>query len=99
MSTTTRTPDASTLRWLTWGALAVAFTVRAMATAGTQLWLDELLDFACRPPRVHRHEWRAGDVVVWDNRCVLHRARPYDHSEPRVMVHVRVAGDPATEGG
>ena len=35
--------------------------------------------------------------VIWDNRCVLHRARPYDHREPRVMRHTRVAGDPATE--
>ena len=49
------------------------------------------------PPRVHRHAWQPGDVVVWDNRCVLHRARPYDHSEPRVMKHTRIAGDPATE--
>jgi alpha-ketoglutarate-dependent taurine dioxygenase len=59
--------------------------------------LDALVDFACRPPRVLRHAWRPGDVVIWDNRCVLHRARPYDHSEPRVMHHTRVAGDPATE--
>jgi len=35
--------------------------------------------------------------VIWDNRCVLHRARPYDHREARVMMHVRVAGEPATE--
>jgi hypothetical protein len=36
-------------------------------------------------------------VVIWDNRCVLHRARPYDYREARVMRHTRVAGDPATE--
>ena len=59
--------------------------------------LDDLVDFACRPPRVLRHEWTEGDLVVWDNRCVLHRARPYDYGQPRVMVHTRVAGDPATE--
>jgi alpha-ketoglutarate-dependent taurine dioxygenase len=59
--------------------------------------LDSLLGFACRPPRVHRHDWQPGDVAVWDNRCVLHRARPYDHAEPRVMRHTRIAGDPATE--
>ena len=56
-----------------------------------------LLDDACRPPRVHRHHWQPGDVVVWDNRCVLHRACEWDLAEPRVMVHTRVAGDPATE--
>jgi alpha-ketoglutarate-dependent taurine dioxygenase len=52
---------------------------------------------ACRPPRTYAHRWQPGDVVIWDNRCVLHRARPYDYREPRVMRHTRVAGDPATE--
>jgi alpha-ketoglutarate-dependent taurine dioxygenase len=59
--------------------------------------LDELIEFACRPPRVHRHRWQPGDLVVWDNRRVLHRARPYDPAEARFMVHTRVAGDRATE--
>jgi len=35
--------------------------------------------------------------VIWDNRCVLHRARAFDHSQARVMKHTRIAGDPATE--
>ncbi len=59
--------------------------------------LGELLDQACRPPRLHEHRWVPGDVVVWDNRCLLHRARPYDRTEARTMHHTRVAGDPATE--
>jgi alpha-ketoglutarate-dependent taurine dioxygenase len=59
--------------------------------------LDDLLAFACRPPRTYRHTWQPGDVAIWDNRCLLHRARPYDHGEPRVMKHTRIAGDPATE--
>ena len=36
--------------------------------------------------------------MIWDNRCVLHRARPWSLDEPRVMHHTRVNGDPATEG-
>ncbi len=59
--------------------------------------LDELLDFACQPPRTVKHAWRPGDVALWDNRRLLHRARPYERDEARVMVHVRVAGDPASE--
>lgn len=59
--------------------------------------LDELQDFACQPPRIYTHRWRPGDTIIWDNRCVLHRARPYDFDLPRVMRHTRVAGDPATE--
>ena len=59
--------------------------------------LAELLEAACRPPRVYRHHWQPGDLVVWDNRCVLHRAGEWDLAEPRVMVHTRLAGDPRTE--
>jgi len=60
--------------------------------------LEELLDFACRPPRTYEHQWTPGDVIVWDNRCVLHRARPWDLNEPRLMKHTRIKGDPVTEG-
>lgn len=45
--------------------------------------LAELIAFATRPEFVHRHRWRAGDLVVWDNRCTMHRARPYDDNAAR----------------
>lgn len=59
---------------------------------GRQL-LENLLDRACRPPRIYYHSWRPGDVVIWDNRCMLHRATSWDLDERRVLRHVRVAGD------
>jgi alpha-ketoglutarate-dependent taurine dioxygenase len=59
--------------------------------------LDELVTFACQPPRVYEHHWHVGDLVLWDNRCVLHRARPWDPKQPRVMKHTRISGDPVTE--
>jgi alpha-ketoglutarate-dependent taurine dioxygenase len=74
-----------------------AHDVSGLSTNESEALLDELLDFACRPPRVYTHRWQVGDLVVWDNRCVLHRAQPWDWSEPRVMMHTRVSGDPATE--
>jgi len=74
-----------------------AFGIPGLAAAESERLLDELLDFACRPPRVLRHRWQPGDLAIWDNRCVLHRARPYDPNVPRVMHHTRIAGDPATE--
>ena len=74
-----------------------AHDVTGMTREEGERFLDDLLDFACRPPRVYTHRWSVGDLVVWDNRCVLHRARPWDWSEPRVMMHTRVSGDPATE--
>ena len=43
------------------------------------------------------HQWRPGDVVVWDNRRLMHRAMPYDMTEPRRMWHTRIAGERETE--
>ncbi len=74
-----------------------AYGVPGLASQESERLLDDLVEFACQPPRTHRHAWKPGDVVIWDNRCVLHRARPWDHAEPRVMHHTRIAGDPATE--
>ena len=55
--------------------------------------LDELLARATAPDRIYRHEWQVGDVVIWDNRGVLHRACPYDPSSPRDMHRTTFAGD------
>lgn len=64
-----------------------------MDTAEGQRLAAELLEEACQPPRLYSHTWRAGDVVLWDNRCVLHRARPYNLSERRLLQHVRIVGE------
>ena len=42
-------------------------------------------------------KWRAGDVLAWDNRALLHRACPYDYSQPRVLIGTRVAGEVPSE--
>ena len=68
-----------------------------IGAAESERLLEDLVHFACQGPRVLQHRWQAGDVVIWDNRCVLHRVRPWNLSEGRVMVHTRVAGDPITE--
>jgi alpha-ketoglutarate-dependent taurine dioxygenase len=74
-----------------------AYGIPGLDGAESETLLSDLVEFACRPPRTYGHRWQPGDVVIWDNRCVLHRARPYDYREARVMRHTRVAGDPATE--
>jgi alpha-ketoglutarate-dependent 2,4-dichlorophenoxyacetate dioxygenase len=40
--------------------------------------LAELTEFATQREFVHRHSWQIGDLVIWDNRCTMHRVRPYD---------------------
>ena len=64
-----------------------------MSDEDSEALVARLMAFACRPPRVFAHRWSPGDLVVRDNRCVLHRGRPWDHGEARVMRHSRVAGD------
>jgi alpha-ketoglutarate-dependent 2,4-dichlorophenoxyacetate dioxygenase len=41
--------------------------------------LEELLAFATQPQFVYAHKWRAGDILIWDNRCTLHRGTEYDY--------------------
>jgi taurine dioxygenase len=50
--------------------------------------LYQLLDFATQPHRVYTHQWRKGDLVMWDNRCLLHRAvRDYEMAKYRRILH------------
>ena len=53
----------------------------------------EISGFCIRPDHVYSHQWRPGDVVIWDNRSVLHRGRTYDPSSRRVMHRATIAGD------
>lgn len=45
--------------------------------------LDELQRVATRPDRVYAHIWQPGDLLVWDNRCMLHRVTPYAAMDER----------------
>ena len=59
--------------------------------------LKELVELATRPERVYQHAWRQHDLVIWDNRCLLHRGRPWDAKHhTRVMHRTTVAGDGPT---
>ncbi|QQS12514.1 MAG: TauD/TfdA family dioxygenase [Rhodospirillales bacterium] len=53
-----------------------------------RLFLRELIEFATQPRFVHRHRWRNGDLVIWDNRCTMHRATPYDTTLKRDLRRV-----------
>jgi alpha-ketoglutarate-dependent 2,4-dichlorophenoxyacetate dioxygenase len=59
--------------------------IRGMATAPARLLLLDLLEHATQREFVYRHVWRNNDVVMWDNRCTLHRGRPYDIDKLREL--------------
>jgi len=48
-----------------------------------RLLLRELIEHATRPEFVYRHQWRGGDLVIWDNRATMHLARPFDDAKYR----------------
>ena len=73
--------------------------VEGMDEAAGRALLDRLLAWCTREREVYRHRWQAGDVLLWDNRCVLHRAQGFDERYPRVMHHVRMVGDGPVEPG
>lgn len=47
--------------------------------------LEELIEFATQEQFVYTQNWKVGDLVIWDNRCTMHRGRPYDASQRRVL--------------
>lgn len=70
-----------------------AWLVEGMSIDDSRILIAKLLEIISRPDRVYRHTWRVGDLVMWDNRCVLHRGRPWDSARhPRVMHRTTVAG-------
>ena len=72
---------------------ATADTVVDMDAVASRRFLDDLLDRATAASRVYRHDWSVGDMVIWDNRGVLHRACRYDPTSPRDMHRTTLHGD------
>jgi alpha-ketoglutarate-dependent 2,4-dichlorophenoxyacetate dioxygenase len=74
-----------------------ACEIPGMPTDEARALLRELRELATLPERVYTHTWQPGDLVMWDNRCVLHRGRPWDESRYRRVMHrTTVAGDGPT---
>jgi alpha-ketoglutarate-dependent 2,4-dichlorophenoxyacetate dioxygenase len=74
-----------------------AWYVEGLPYTESRRLLDELLAHATRPDLVYRHRWRQWDLVMWDNRCVLHRGRPWDAAaHKRVMRRTTIAGEGPT---
>ncbi|HKA39218.1 MAG TPA: TauD/TfdA family dioxygenase, partial [Burkholderiales bacterium] len=47
------------------------------------------------PGHTYLHSWLPGDVIMWDNRCVLHRGRPWPDDQPRHMVRTTISATDA----
>jgi alpha-ketoglutarate-dependent 2,4-dichlorophenoxyacetate dioxygenase len=72
-----------------------AYAVEGMdAAAGAKL-IDELIEAATAPGTSYVHQWKSGDVVMWDNRATMHRGRPWPAHEARLMVRTTVSATAA----
>lgn len=65
-------------------------------TAEALCFINDLMEHATQPEFVYVHKWREGDVIVWDNRQMLHRVRAFDETRKRDMRRTTVAGTEPT---
>jgi len=69
------------------------YSIDGLTEAESRGLLDFLCERSCRPDFTYRHQWAAGDVIMWDNRCTLHYA-VHDYGEAtRVMHRTTIAGE------
>jgi alpha-ketoglutarate-dependent taurine dioxygenase len=73
---------------------AVISHIEGMDQAESEALLETLITHATQPRYVYSHRWRKGDLVMWDNRAVLHTASLFDHTRyQRLMYRTTVAGN------
>ena len=67
--------------------------INGLPVEESEALLDALWAHATRPEHTWHHQWRRGDILVWDNRCAMHHRDPFDAGARRVMHRVQCAGD------
>jgi taurine dioxygenase len=67
--------------------------VEGMSLAESEALLDEVWDYATRDELTWYNRWRVGDVVLWDNRCTMHRRDPFDAASRRIMHRTQMKGE------
>ncbi len=58
-----------------------------------RMYIRDLTEHATQPQFVYTHQWRPWDLVMWDNRMTMHRARRYDHTQPRDLHRTTVSDE------
>ena len=66
--------------------------VKGLGDNAGRALLEKLFEHSTKDEFVYRHKWQPGDVVMWDNRCTMHRATDYDLSQERSMHRATVCG-------
>jgi alpha-ketoglutarate-dependent 2,4-dichlorophenoxyacetate dioxygenase len=71
------------------------FAIDGMPEDEAQALLAELIEHTTTPAHTYLHSWRPGDIIMWDNRCVLHRGRPWPDDRPRHIVRTTITATDA----
>jgi taurine dioxygenase len=72
--------------------------VEGLTLEESEALLDAVWSHATRDEHTWRHRWRVGDVVLWDNRCTMHRRDSFDPTARRVMHRTQIRSIPSVEG-
>src|SRR5215467_12023078 len=67
--------------------------ITGLDLAASEALLDELWSYVAWPEFAWEHVWRVGDLVLWDNRCTMHRRDAFDPNARRIMHRTQVKGD------
>ena len=67
--------------------------LRGLPFSESEAMLDELWSYASRDDVSWGHEWRTGDVVLWDNRCTMHRRDAFDPATRRILHRTQIKGE------
>ncbi|MFO0522341.1 MAG: TauD/TfdA dioxygenase family protein [bacterium] len=72
--------------------------VNGLSIAESEALLDELWSYAIAPGLTWHHQWRLGDILIWDNRCAMHRRDSIDPATRRIMHRTQCKGTPIVAG-
>ena len=67
--------------------------VVGLPVAESERTLDELWQAVPQAQYIYTHQWQAGDLVLWDNRCTMHRRDAFDPTARRIMHRTQIKGD------
>jgi alpha-ketoglutarate-dependent 2,4-dichlorophenoxyacetate dioxygenase len=71
------------------------FAIDDMAQEEAQTLIAELIEHTTASGRTYLHRWQPGDIIMWDNRCILHRGRPWPDDQPRHIVRTTITATDA----
>src|SRR5436190_3070271 len=66
--------------------------IEGLSRAESDVALEELFEIAENPAIIYEHEWRLGDLVIWDNWCSIHARKDFPREEPRLMRRLTIEG-------